>query len=215
MAGAASVIPLLSSWEAYVAAEPDGDLPGFARWVLAAGEAEQQSGTPIRAGSSLNKAADSSDDAAGSSDKAALSPLLITRLFHVLQLLSKPVAKELGFTKPIEFQLLVQIALLKRPNKKELCRELLIEGSTGVEITKRLALRGFIREETDQDDRRSARLSLTEKGQKAIVEGYARLGDIHADFLSPLSSAQKRELNLLLSQLNDYHTRQLPANGPA
>lgn len=200
MAGAASVIPLLSGWESYLAENPAGDLPGFARWILASQPAAPGGG---QAGAN------------GPSDEAGLSPLLITRLHRVLQFLSKPIAKELGFTKPIEFGLLVQIALMKRPNKKELCRELLIEGSTGVEITKRLAQRGFILEETDPADRRSSRLSLTEKGQKIIVQGYARLGDIHSDFLGPLSSAQKQELIFLLSQLNDYHTRQLPVNLPA
>src|SRR5579872_1645199 len=31
---ATSVIPLLSQWEKYTSEHPEGDVPGFARWVL-------------------------------------------------------------------------------------------------------------------------------------------------------------------------------------
>jgi DNA-binding MarR family transcriptional regulator len=140
--GAASVIPLLSSWEEYIAVDPQGDVQGFARWIL---RYENPPAAP--------------DATADPGDNSRI-PLLIARLHRILHALSKPIAKSLGLTNDLEFDLLVQIAIMDRPNKKELCRDLLIENSTGVEISKRLASRGFITERPDPKDRRSARLSL-------------------------------------------------------
>ena len=138
---ASSVIPLLSKWEEYLSTNPDGDITGFARWVLTASPEPSAATTS----STIPEKVDLDD--------TAKSLLLISRLHRILQFRSKPIAKELGFTKPMEFSMLVQVAIMNKPNKKQLCQEMLIEGSTGVEITKRLAARGFIKEQPDANDR--------------------------------------------------------------
>lgn len=182
--GAASVIPLLSSWEEYIAVEPQGDVQGFARWVL------RHEKPPDIPGAEADPA-----------DNSRI-PLLISRLHRILHALSKPVAKSLGLVNDLEFDLLVQIAIMDQPNKKELCRELLIENSTGVEISKRLASRGFITERPAPHDRRSARLSLTEKGKRSLLQGYGQLAVIHTSFLGALSNEQKKELTILLALID-------------
>jgi DNA-binding MarR family transcriptional regulator len=179
----ASVIPLLSSWEEYISIKPDGDIRGFARWIL---DTEK---TPPPA------------PPANPDDNTRI-PLLISRLHRILHQLSKPIAKTLGLTNDMEFDLLVHIAIMDHPNKKQLCHELLIENSTGVEITKRLAQRGFITERPDPKDRRSARLSLTEKGKRSLLQGYEKLAAIHSSFLGSLADEQKKELAHLLTLIN-------------
>ena len=82
--------------------------------------------------------------------------------------------------------MLVHIAALKNPNKKQVCQEMLIESSTGVEIAKRLVNKGFLREQPDSKDRRAARLSLTIKGKETVLHGYKELAAVHADLLSTL-----------------------------
>ncbi len=163
---ASSVIPLLSKWEEYLSTTPDGDIAGFARWVLVA--------TP-------NAATPDPDPAA-----VIQAPFLITHLYRDLQLRSKPIAKQLGLTNSLELDMLVHIATLKDPNKKQVSQEMLIESSTGVEIVKRLVARGFIQEKADSEDRRAARLSLTVKGKQTVLQGYTQLAPIHADLLSTL-----------------------------
>jgi len=184
---ASSVIPLLSKWEEYLNAHPDGDISGFARWILAASPAQTSA-----------------------SAAPAQIPLLISRLYRILQFRAKPIAKDLGLTSPMEFSMLIQTAIMKSPNKKQVCQEMLIEGSTGVEIAKRLVTKGFIQEKTDAKDRRSALLSLTEKGKQTLLKGYTQLDAVHSEFLTTLSPEEKQQLLNLLSRLNDYHTRQLP-----
>jgi len=228
--GYPSAIPVLSSWEAYINTNPSGDLNGFARWLIerevkirpqapAAASASAQSGQdPAQASPTCQPAPGRrlshgalSLSAATELDVTAQCTLLIARLNRILRVLSKTVVKQLGFPKDIEYGVLVQIAIMDKPNKKELCREMLIEGSTGVEITKRLAKRGYLLEKADERDRRSARLSLTEKGKRALQQGYEKLGMIHQDFLEGLSPEQKEGLADLLALVNDFQTRKLNA----
>ena len=157
-----SIIPLVSSWEQYIAAEPGGNIQDFARWLLA------EKPSPPSDSITLARHSLATDRHL---DAMAASALLITRLQRIMHHRSKPAIKELGFTKDMEFAVLVQVALMGRPNKKELCRQLLIENSTGVEITRRLAKKGYLLETVDENDRRSARLSITEKGEKVIKKG--------------------------------------------
>jgi DNA-binding MarR family transcriptional regulator len=95
---------------------------------------------------------------------------------------------------------------MDRPNKKELCRELLIENSTGVEITRRLAKKGLLLEEADEKDRRSARLSLTEKGKTVMRQLYEQLSPVYAGFLDALNPEEKKQLVTLLARLNEVHS---------
>jgi len=216
-----SVIPLLSSWEQYTALYPPGDLLGFAHWLLSQPDSAGPTHptrpigpttapvAPISpATAPIHPTAQPGISSAAGPGATAQSTLLITRLFRILQFLSKPGIKKLGF-KDMEFGVLVQITLMDRPNKKELCHEMLIENSTGVEITKRLAQKGFIREETDPDDRRSARLSLTEKGKRLLFQGYEKLAAIHQGFLEDFTEEEKQQLVRLLSKINQYHTPRL------
>jgi DNA-binding MarR family transcriptional regulator len=211
---ASSVIPLLSKWEDYLSVYPDGDIKGFARWILATAPkpaAETVQPSPLSFGHPAQASSSSAENPMKAGlDATAQSALLISRIHRILQYLSKPVAKELGFTKPLEFSMLVQTAIMNHPNKKQLCQEMLIEGSTGVEITKRLAAKGFIQEQPDGMDRRSVILSLTEKGKQTLLKGYTKLEAIHCGLLDGLQPEEKEQLVGLLTRLNDHNTSQLP-----
>ena len=198
---ASSIMPLLSKWEEYLNQFPDGDITGFARWVLA-------ESTPSPA--STSPSSSPAPEIPTNLDNTAQSLLLISRLHRIVQFRSKPIVKYLGFTKPQEFSILVQTAIMNNPNKKQLCQEMLIEGSTGVEITRRLTAKGFLKEKPDVNDRRSALLSLTEKGKQTLLQGYTKLSPIHTGFLATLNEAEKQQLVSMLARLNEYHTRQLP-----
>ena len=120
-----SVIPLLSSWEMYIKTFPKGDIKGFARWVLVNSEVPDfLSNRGIRSsswltGTSPAPAKPAPTPAAGNLDASARSALLIGRLHRMLTLLSKPAVKKMGFTKDMEFAVLVQVAIMNHPNKKE------------------------------------------------------------------------------------------------
>ena len=194
MAGiATSVIPLLSQWEKYANEHPDGDIPGFATWILANQHPPAQKPT--------EKTTKNLDP--------AQAPALIARNHRILKLYLKPIVKNLGFTKDIEFSAVAHVAIMDHPNKKELCRQLLIENSTGVEITRRLAQKGFIAERPDPNDRRSALLSITDKGKKILLQGVHQLSPVYSPFLDALAPAEKQQLVSLLSRIDQYHTERI------
>lgn len=195
-----SIIPLISSWEQYILTHPAADLQEFGRWL--------QTNTPPSTPDPNTLARQSLSTNVGI-DASAIATLLINRLNSINHFLAKPVIKKLGLNDG-EFGALVAIYLMDRPNKKELSRRLLIENSTGVEITRRLAKKNLLRETADPNDRRSARLSLTEKGQRLLKEGYANLAPTHTDFLTTLLPEEQQQLVSLLTRLNDYHLARLP-----
>jgi len=212
-------MPLLSKWEEYLNQSPDGDITGFAHWVLTEAAPTGKSPAPTTesptpptspATTQPTTTQPTPPETPSNLDSTAQSLLLISRLHRIVQFRSKPIVKYLGFTKPQEFSILVQTAIMNNPNKKQLCHEMLIEGSTGVEITRRLTAKGFLKERPDVNDRRSALLSLTEKGKQTLLQGYTKLSPIHSEFLSTLNEAEKRQLVSMLARLNEYHTRQLP-----
>jgi len=213
---ARSVIPLLSAWEKYTNENPDGDLPGFAKWVLAAHSPATGSPAP-QPEPATNKVPDNtaptSQAPAGmpvaNQADPGQAPGLIARNHDILRLLSKPVIKDLGLTKDVEFSAIALVAIMDHPNKKALCRELLIENSTGVEITRRLAQKGLIAEKPNPEDRRSALLSVTDKGRKTLEKGYHRLSPIHNSFLDALDDIEKRTLTTLLNRINRFHSHRI------
>ncbi|GGB17009.1 MarR family winged helix-turn-helix transcriptional regulator [Puia dinghuensis] len=206
MAGiATSVIPLLSAWEKYINEHPNGDMPGFARWVLA----QQPTQTPQQAQPPATPPETLTFPPAPTLPTTAHLGLLIDRLHRFLGLRSKPIIKSLGFTKPMEFALVAYVAILDHPNKKQLCQQLLIENSTGVEVTRRMAKKGIIAEEPNPNDRRSARLSITEKGKKLLMKGSEPFTTMHTTFFEALTGEEQKQLVTLLSRINQYQSARL------
>jgi DNA-binding MarR family transcriptional regulator len=219
-----SIIPLISSWEQYILSHPTGDLRDFGRWLqtssLSRPTAQPADAPPLPqpADASASHAPAEPDPVLlarhslatdANLDASAASALLVNRLNTINHFLSKPVIRKLGFTKDAEFGVLVQVHLMDRPNKKELCRQLLIENSTGVEITRRLAKKGYLRETIDPNDRRSSRLSLTDKGQRLLKEGYAGSQSIYKGFLAPLLPDQQQQFVAILTRLYDHHSARI------
>jgi len=146
-------------------------------------------------------------------DTPGLASILMARLNNINIYLAKPAIRKLGFAKDVEFGVLIQVYLMGRPNKKELCRQLLIGDSTGVEVTRRLARKGYLRETVDPNDRRASRLSVTEKGQRMLKEGSHLFYTIHREFLTPLSPEEQLSLVGLLTRLHNFHSGRLYSPG--
>ncbi len=225
-----SIIPLISSWEQYVQNHPAGNLQDFGRWLQTTSQPTQPPSAAKTAPSSearspapsANPSATSAPSTPnplaharlvlGSSadlDAPAYGTLLVNRLGNINLFLSKPIIRKLGFAKEVEFGVLIQVYLMGHPNKKELSRRLLIEASTGVEITRRLAKKGLLRETIDPNDRRSARLTVTEKGMRLIKEGYTGIAPIHKEFLTPLEPGEQLQLVGMLARLYEYHSARI------
>lgn len=192
-----SSIPILLKWEQFIRLEPEGSVEGFARWIL---ESERKTG-PIPSFSPNKKIAQEEVN------RAAKVSLLINRLHKLQGLFNKPIIRNMGFAKEHEFAVFAQVAISDKLNKKEIANKALLEVSTTVEITKRLSKKGLIKEEVDKTDRRSARISLSEKGQKLLMNN-THLFAVHLkEFLKALTQEEQRNLIDLLDRLNTDNSR--------
>ncbi|WP_294224432.1 MULTISPECIES: MarR family winged helix-turn-helix transcriptional regulator [Chryseobacterium] len=79
------------------------------------------------------------------------------------------------------------------------------EKQTGTQIIKRLLESGMVSEKNDEKDKRSKRLNLTAKGEKAFHQSVDRV-NITSKFLSgQLDNKEKETLLGLLKKLNEFH----------
>jgi DNA-binding MarR family transcriptional regulator len=194
-----SAVPVITLWEEFVGQHKDGNLKAFARWLIHQKERDPKPSSTR----SEKKAPDkSAGPRMGDNEKAMY---FIYRIQRMMEMKSKPVIKKIGFSKPQEYAMLAEVCLLGNPNKKEVAQKMLLENSTAVEITNRLVQYGYIKETNDPNDKRSTRLSVTDKGMKKLIESHMDLVKIHSSFLDCLDDGQKKEFVKLLWEVEQYH----------
>jgi DNA-binding MarR family transcriptional regulator len=74
-----------------------------------------------------------------------------------------------------EFGIMLTIQQEKNPKKKEVIHANLFELSSGTDMLARMIKRGLIKEYDDKEDKRSKRIQLTPKGEKAIATCFPRI----------------------------------------
>ncbi len=79
------------------------------------------------------------------------------------------------------------------------------EKPTGLEVIKRLLKHGLIAEKDDKKDRRSKRVSLTEKGKEMFFATIEQMGKVAALVSGKLTMDEKKQLYVLLKKLEDFH----------
>ena len=79
------------------------------------------------------------------------------------------------------------------------------EKQTGIEIIKRLVKNGLFEEFPDEKDKRSVRISVTEKGQKVFKESMQDITIVSKIMCGKLSENEKGNLLDYLKKLNTFH----------
>lgn len=79
------------------------------------------------------------------------------------------------------------------------------EKQTGTQIIKRLLEAGLLEEKNDNDDKRSKRLNLTEKGEEIFHESVANVNITSKILSGKLNEDEKNELLKILKKLNEFH----------
>ncbi|HTW32159.1 MAG TPA: MarR family transcriptional regulator [Candidatus Sulfotelmatobacter sp.] len=85
---------------------------------------------------------------------------------------SEQAVQEAGLERG-QYQLMLTIKGMPagvRPRVRELANRMLIQHHSAVELINRLELRGYVRRERAQDDRREVLLALTARGERVLSE---------------------------------------------
>jgi MarR family transcriptional regulator, lower aerobic nicotinate degradation pathway regulator len=79
------------------------------------------------------------------------------------------------------------------------------EKTSGMEVIKRLLNNDLIEQSDDESDKRSKRISLTEKGRLILFQSFDAMGKVGMIGSGNLTSVEKRQLMFLLKKLDNFH----------
>lgn len=97
------------------------------------------------------------------------------------------------------------INALGSPRKSDVIHEAISEFPSGIDIIKRLVKIGCLTELADEADRRSKRISLTEKGKMVLLQAYPLVDKAGNAAFNLLDTNEKQTLIALLRRLDIFH----------
>ena len=103
-----------------------------------------------------------------------------------------------------EFSFLITLMTFECLTKTELINKQVMEKTSGTEVIKRLLNQGLIHEFADQQDKRSVRVAITDKGKKEIVGILPEMQVVSKVVAGNLDESEVATLLYLLRKL-DYH----------
>jgi len=154
-------IELVNSWGEFLRTHPEGNIEDFCRHSLAHSQQKETKG--ILVGGVVPAVAD------------GLLLKIIGRISKLNMNYANLALEGTGLKQIEEFGILVKIKQEKNPKKTEVIYANLFELSSGTDMLTRLKKRGLIKEYDDTEDKRSKRLELTTKGEKAVSASKGRI----------------------------------------
>ena len=79
------------------------------------------------------------------------------------------------------------------------------EKPTGLEVIKRLLKHGLADERNDENDKRSKRVFLTDKGKALFFATIEQMNKVALIVSGNLTADEKKQLHTLLKKLQDFH----------
>ncbi|MBO0931154.1 MarR family winged helix-turn-helix transcriptional regulator [Fibrella aquatilis] len=130
---------------------------------------------------------------------------LTGRLASYAHFYSKKAMQPIGFKSIEDPVYLIVLAQMGTPKKSELIYEMMAEFASGIDVINRLVKMELIEEFPDEQDRRSKRLLLTNKGITVIQETFPVMDKVADVAYSSLSEGEKTLLVQILQKLDKYH----------
>ena len=117
----------------------------------------------------------------------------------------KKVLRDSLLQTPDEFSFLINLMTYDSLSKGELITKQIMEKTSGTEVINRLVKRGMVFETTDQNDKRSIRVSITKSGREEIQRILPLMTKVTEIVVGNLSSEEIKTLSYLLKKLDYFH----------
>jgi DNA-binding MarR family transcriptional regulator len=130
----------------------------------------------------------------------------LTRMYRFASLYTKKAFQDLDLGSVHEFGVLACIEGAGTLSKTEVIHFNLLEKTTGTELMKRFVKIGFIEEFGDENDKRSKRVRITERGREEFYKAISRLQDVSKIVVGNLEDPQKQDIADAFDTLNDFHS---------
>lgn len=195
------ILQLLSYWKEFTEKE-SGDLSAFGKWLEVHANDQQEVIThTTEAATSFRD--QYIHDEVSVEDRIVL---LWGRLQRFTHLWSKKALKDLPLHSIEEFGLIKTVELLREVRKSDLVKHTLMETSTCFEMIKRLVKAGYLEEKVDPKDRRSRKVSLTQKGRLLSEESEPQIKMLSRLLIGNINQSQKLALLDVLHTLDGFHS---------
>jgi len=148
-------VQLVNHWSDFELKHPAGSIADFCRYFLAHQNKEEEQDGPLVGG-------------VVPFIKAGLLLKIIGRISKLNMSYANIALEGTGLNQIEEYGILQTIKKEKSPRKTEVIYANLFELSSGTDMLNRMQKRGLIKEYADKEDKRSKRIELTAKGEKAI-----------------------------------------------
>ncbi len=129
----------------------------------------------------------------------------ITRLPRFARGYAKKVLAGTDLANPDEFGYLAWLARKGGMNKGELIQKNVHEVTTGTDILRRLAQKGFMEELPDPADRRSKLVRITPEGRQALASAARQMAAITDIVMAGMVHEELVQLASLLKKMDDFH----------
>lgn len=182
-------VELITEWGNFDAQHPESSIEDFCRHYLMHKAGKQ------------NKARETKSWPAPVTIDFALLRLTgrIAKLNNIYAVIA---AEGTGIGTLDEFSLMNAIHNLNEPRKTEAIYTALFELSTGIDMLNRLKKIGFISEHADKEDKRSKRVKITPKGQKALIACRKKINQLAELEFYDLSDDEKKICIQLLGKID-------------
>ena len=117
----------------------------------------------------------------------------------------KKVLKSSNLHSPDEFSFLITLMTYDSLSKSELITKQVMEKTSGSEVIRRLIKRGLIVESTDENDKRSIRVSITRSGREEVLRLLPQMSKVTRMVVGNLSTEEINTLSYLLKKLDYFH----------
>jgi DNA-binding MarR family transcriptional regulator len=104
-----------------------------------------------------------------------------------------------------EFSFLITLMTFSSLTKSELINRQVMEKTSGTEVIRRLVKAGMISEFGDEEDRRTVRVSITEKGRREILRILPVMSMVSDIVRGNLNPGEVNTLAFLLRKLDYFH----------
>jgi len=192
---------LIELYEEYETSTGQTDNLGFASFLIAKQESPKQVSSPAQKILELcfNPIIKKSMPL-----RASLA-MLIRRLYRYTLLYSKKALENTAINNLEDLNYLLSLRILETPSKTELINWNVSEFSSGIEVIKRLIKNGFIDELPSENDKRSKKLKITDKGSLAIAATMEHLPHLATIAFGQLSDEQVKTITEALYPLEKWH----------
>ncbi len=179
----------------------NGSLKEFGLWLSEKQNADYQSNNGVMKTSSLVP-----DDVKSTAEQSeVVIGKLLTFLSRYLKIYLKKGLEGSLLTTGDDFTYLATLLNKGSLTKTELILLSAHEKTSGMEVIKRLLINELIEQKDDEEDKRSKRISLTQKGMGVLMQSFEAMGKVGKIAAGDLMEYEKNQLVFLLKKLDNFH----------